>query len=205
MKGFQPHLSLEKIVENFQFQNYGKRYVGASLSKLELPPQIIQQVYDFMKNPVNMLVFLSKPGVGKTHLCSALTEWIVTNFETYRCWKEEDLLSTLRHSIGEGNGEYIKTLQQKTDYDLVILDDVGSGIDPNKHTNRDLEWRKEILFSFLDRRYNCMKPTIITSNFNKSAFQEIYHSRVVSRLFAAENTVIRIFDDSCEDLRTMGL
>lgn len=158
-----------------------------------------------MKDPKNFLVFLSKPGIGKTYLCAALTEWALETFRSLRYHRERDLLAKLRQGIADGDGDYAKALEYYIDDDLIILDDVGSGINPEKHTNRDLEWRAEILFSFLDYRYNSMKPTVITSNFSKRLFESVYSERIASRLFAAENKIITIFDDSIVDKRSIGM
>lgn len=94
-----------------------------------------------MKNPKNILVFNGSPGIGKTHFCSALTEWALKTFNSRRYHKEESLLRALRAGISEGNGDYLINLQLLTDDELVILDDVGSGINADKFTNRDLEFR----------------------------------------------------------------
>lgn len=202
---FEPHKSNDQRVREFQSRCFDQRYVGASLSGLEIPHWAAEQISNYIKNPKNFLVFLSKPGIGKTHFCSALTEWHLEAFRSSRYWRERDLLASLRQKISDGNGDYARALEYLIDDDIVILDDVGSGINVEKASFRDLEWRTEILFAFLDQRYNSMKPTIITSNFDKKSFETVYSERVASRLFAKENTIISIFDHSAIDKRTMGM
>lgn len=157
-----------------------------------------------MKNPKDMLVFHGSPGIGKTYLCAALTEWSIKNFNTRRYHKEEDILRRLRKGISEGIGDYLIDLEFMIDDELVILDDVGSGINPDKVTYRDLEFRREVFYSFLDYRYNRRAPTIITSNFTRKEFLEVYSERIESRLFATENTIIEIFGDGL-DKRQQGM
>ncbi len=82
-------------------------------------------------------------------------------------------------------GDYLDVLKYMIDDEFLILDDVGS-------STKQTEWREEILFEILDYRYNTMKPTIITSNFAGEDFKKNYHSRVHSRLFSNENTIIEI-------------
>jgi DNA replication protein DnaC len=157
-----------------------------------------------MKEPKNMLVFHGTPGIGKTYFCAALTDWMISKFDTYRYHTEEEVLRRLREGIAEGKGDYLIGLEYLIDDDFVMLDDVGSGINPDKVTYRDLEFRREVFFSFLDYRYNCQKPTIITSNFTKAQFGEVYSERILSRLFAAENTIISLFDPT-KDKRALGM
>lgn len=150
-----------------------------------------------------MMIYHGSAGIGKTYLCAALSEWALTSFRTRRYWKEEDLLRRLRAGISEGKGDYLINLEAFIDDELIILDDVGSGINPEKVTYRDLEFRREVFFSFLDYRYNRELPTIITSNFTKEDFKNVYSERIVSRLFAKENTIISVFDPT-QDKRAMG-
>jgi len=157
-----------------------------------------------MKNPKNMLVYMGEYGLGKTYFCAALSEWIVSSFNTYRYYKDSQLLKGLREGISEGFGDYLGALKYKIDDELVILDDVGNGINPDQISYKDLEWRREILLEFLDYRYNTTLPTIITSNFSRAQFLQVYDKRISSRLFATENTFIEVFGEGL-DKRQMGM
>jgi len=144
-----------------------------------------------MKKPQNFLVYCGNAGIGKTYLCSALMEWIVPNFNSFRYWNESELLKRVRSGMEDFKGDYLETLKLLIDDDIVIIDDIGStGLN---------EWRKEIIFDAIDERYNTMKPTIITSNFSRKEFESLFHERLSSRLFAAENIIIEIHDGN--DLR----
>lgn len=133
-----------------------------------------------------------------------MIEWAFKKFNSFRTHQEFKLLSRLRNDISQGYGDYEKNLELLIDDDLIILDDVGSGINPQKATYKDLEWRREILFNFLDIRYSSRKPTIITSNFTKQDFIDIYSHRIASRLFASENKFISVFGEN-EDKRAGGM
>lgn len=141
-----------------------------------------------MKKPTNFLVYCGSPGIGKTHLCAAMMDWIIKNYgSNWRYWKENDLLKSLRESMERMQGDYLDILKYMIDSDFLIIDDVGS-------STKKSEWREEILFEILDSRYNSMKPTIVTSNFTQKDFLNNYHPRVHSRLFSKENTIIEILD-----------
>ena len=196
---------LERDVVDFQRINYGPRYTGKSLSELQMSDHIAERLRTWMKKPEHMLVFCSGPGYGKTHFCSALTEWMLMNFDTYRYYKEENLLKSLRSVIHDGAGDWAEALRYKIDDELVILDDVGSWFNMERVHEKDNNWKIEVFFAFLDERYNSMKPTIITSNLDKKGFLKAYSERVVSRLFATENTIIEIPSDEHIDMRGRGL
>jgi len=194
---------IEKDVKDFIVKNYGERYVDATLSKSELPAYAQEIILQYMENPKNMLIFLSTPGLGKTYTLAAMTDWAFHKFPSRRYHREGDLLKRLRIGISNGVGDYIQNLHYFIDDDLIMLDDIGSGINPDKESYRDLEFRREVFFEFLDYRYNRRKPTIITSNFSHGDFQKVYSERICSRLFATENTLIKIFDQP--DKRSLGM
>jgi len=154
-----------------------------------------------MMQPKNFLIYHGSPGIGKTYLCAAITSWALANFSSYRFYREEGLLQLLRERISQKKGDYTKELENLIDDDLIVLDDVGSGIDI-RHLQRNIEWRSEVFYSFVDYRYRHCKPTIITSNFSYEDFKQIYSQRTISRLFAAENIIIDAIGGV--DKRSMG-
>lgn len=133
------------------------------------------------------MVYSGNAGIGKTHLAASLVEFGLTTFKSFRKWHEYDLLTKVRSSIDEFKGsDYIECLKYLIDDDFIILDDIGStGL---------TDWRKEVLFSAIDMRYNSMKPTLITTNLSRKEFNELFHERFSSRLFASSNTIIEIHD-----------
>ncbi len=148
-----------------------------------------------MKNPKNFLVFCGNPGIGKTHLCASLVEFGMKRFKSFRYHHERSLFTKLRDNMSQfGGGDYIKLLESLIDDDFIMLDDIGSqGVN---------EWRSEVIFDAIDYRYNSCKPTLITSNFSKQEFFNKYPSRLGSRLFAKENTIIELHNEI--DLRQEG-
>lgn len=143
-----------------------------------------------MQAKMGFLVFCGNAGIGKTRLCAALVEYCLTNFKSFRYWKEQDLLQRVRSSMTEFKGDYFETLKLLIDDEMLILDDIGSsGVN---------EWREEILFKTIDERYNSMQPTVITSNFTRQEFKNLYHPRIYSRIFANDNFIIEI---TGQDLR----
>ena len=161
----------------------GSRYSEALFSGLVMEPANIEKVSSWIKSRKNMLVFTGSPGCGKTYFCAALIKYCWEKFESCRYWKEADLIRRL-HDIIQQDGDYIKGLQLLTDDELVIFDDLGS--------TGFTDWRKEVIFEFVDYRYVSQKPTVITSNLTAKEIGEIFHPRILSRLFDRENTIIEV-------------
>ena len=183
--------TLEQAVGREVLINYGKRYLGATLSSSCLPSWSQTKIIDYMGKPSNFLVICGGVGISKTYTCASLTEWILKNFNTSRYWNERGLQEALQNSWSSTSGNILKYL---IDDDLVILDDIGS--------EGFSDWKEKILMETIDQRYNSMLPTIFISNLFKSDFEDKYHARIASRLFATENTIIEIFD--AVDQRTLG-
>ena len=116
------------------------------------------------------------------------------SFHHFRIWKEYDLLKRLRGSIDKG-WEITETLTHLIDDDVIVIDDLGS----QGHN----DWREKMMFEMLDIRYNNSKPTIFTTNLSKAMFAKLYEPRIMSRLFATENTIIDL--SGAPDLRQQGL
>lgn len=137
-----------------------------------------------MDKPKNFLLFIGNPGIGKTTLCASMFLWAIKNFDSFRYHNERGLISKIRQSIDLGQGDYLRTLNLLIDDQLIFLDDLGS--------EKQNEFRQDVIFEAIDQRYNSMMPTIITSNLLMNDFKQIYHPRFISRLFATENTIIEI-------------
>jgi DNA replication protein DnaC len=152
------------------------------------------KINDWLNNAKNFLVFMGRPGIGKTNLCAAMIPY-VSNFQSFRYYNEGQLQTKVRNTIGTSNGDCLTYLKGFIDDDFIIIDDVGS--------NKLNEWREEILFNAIDYRYNEMLPTVITTNFSKEDFERNFHPRISSRLFASENTIIDGSD--WPDLRQEGM
>ena len=170
------------------------RYCDASISKIIVPDGDQIKIIEFMKEPKNFLIFCGNPGIGKTYFCASLVEWALKNFNSFRYWHEAQLLQRIRDGMDQYKGDYLKDLSFLIDDDFLMIDDIGS-----QPIN---DWREEIIFDTIDRRYNSMLPTVITSNLSREQIEEKYHHRIASRLFAKENIIIELHN--AEDLRALG-
>lgn len=85
-------------------------------------------------------------------------------------------------------GDYHFLLKTLVDDDILYFDDLGStGVGPT-------DWRKEMIYSLVDMRYETCKPTIITTNLTRQEISNIYAPRVADRIFAKSNTIADTHD-----------
>ena len=186
----------EKLIKQGIINAIGPRYQEAHLSKIKFPENEQIKINEFLKKPKNFLVFIGSPGMGKTYFCASLFEWAVEMFGLggFRYFNEKELFQKIRSSISQNSGDYLDTLKNLIDSKFLIIDDIGS--------QKKSEWTEEILLDLVDYRYNHSLPTVFTSNLTMREFYDAYHYRVGSRMFAAENKVIKI--ENGKDLRTLG-
>lgn len=162
----------------------GKRYEGATLSgfSFEGSNHGNNSVINWLKKGKNFLVILGPPGVGKTYFCSALIHWIHLKTPSWRYWHEREFFTRIRGVIGSNQGDFSKEVENIMDDHFVMYDDMGCcGIN---------EWRREIILSLIDIRYESTKPTVVTTNLTKKSIQEMMGSRTSSRIFDSSNLIL---------------
>lgn len=123
---------------------------------------------DFMEKAENV-IFIGSPGVGKTHLATALgMEAAKKGFLTYFI-KAHDLLTRLRQSKDENRLE--ASLRYYNRYKLIIVDELG--FLPIQKGD------EKLLFQFIDRRYE-KKSVIVTSNMQFSEWGELFEDPTIA-------------------------
>ncbi|MFN7064547.1 MAG: ATP-binding protein [Aquificaceae bacterium] len=102
------------------------------------------------------LTLIGPPHMGKTHLAVAILKTV------YRLRKirgfffdTKDFLYRLQNYSGE---RYYRLMNFLLNIPLLVLDDLGS--------ERLSDWRIEVLSHLISHRYNYLKSTLITTNYN---------------------------------------
>lgn len=120
------------------------------------------------------LLFIGNTGLGKTFMCSCIAKRVLEKGYTVIF---RSILKVLEDALSYHFGRSdINTLDDLSNADLVILDDLGSEFSDRSDP---------ILYQVINDRLNKHKPTIITTNFTAQQINERYNERIFSRLFGA--------------------
>lgn len=155
-------------VANFPFQKTFSDYdfsFQPSINKNEI---IDCKYLKFVENKEN-IIFLGPPGVGKTHLATAIgMETALNRISTYfiSC---HDLILQLKRAHLENRLE--QRLKHFTSYTVLIIDEVG-------YLPLDIE-ASNLLFQLIAKRYE-KKSTILTTNKNFSEWGEVFGDSVLA-------------------------
>lgn len=177
------------------------RYKDATLSKFEdLSEDQSSTLMKWLENPKNFLFIHADFGVGKTYLAAAIANRrYEKNLHTYY-FNEYEIFSKLSEVEQEGQSA-LGYIQDLCGNQFMIWDDFGSTLTHGKNDFKDNE-KKNIMFQFIDQRYNSMLPTVITTNYSIEELGDMINPRIRSRLAAKENLIIEIIGD---DKRASGL
>ncbi len=141
-----------------------RRFWNASLSNYipETPSQSTallkakQFILTFNPEEGKGLTFVGNPGVGKTHLAVAVLKEIY-HLKKVRgiFFDTKDLIYRIKILMDERKD--LKLINYIVNHPLLVLDDLGS--------ERLSEWQRELISYIITQRYNNMKSTIITTNY----------------------------------------
>ena len=104
------------------------------------------------------LLFLGKPGTGKTHLAAAIGRELITKKGAQvRFHEQRELLKTLQRTFDSNSSQReSEILTPVLETELLILDDLGAG--------RTTPWARDVMHDVIAQRYNEQRLMIITSN-----------------------------------------
>ena len=85
-----------------------------------------------------------------------------------------ELLETIRSGFNRQDDEAKASINQLKEAALLVLDDLGA--------EKVTDWAREQIFIIINRRYESMLPTVITTNYTTAELVNRLGQRTVSRL-----------------------
>jgi DNA replication protein DnaC len=103
------------------------------------------------------LLFIGLPGVGKTHLATAVLNVLLERGFECRFFDYQGLLDRIRAGYDPACGSSAREAYQAAlDTEVVLLDDLGA--------HRITDWVEDTVTAIINHRYNARKATIVTTN-----------------------------------------
>lgn len=97
-------------------------------------------------------------GTGKTHLAAAIALQLIDEGIPVICKTSSDLFGDIKRAFDKEDVKEYEVLNIYKNVDLLIIDDLGK--------EQCSDWSMSTLYSILNDRYEDMKPTIVTTNYN---------------------------------------
>lgn len=182
--------NLNEILEKDNFNTFDiDIFSDSPLENRDLSPRenmklILQDMYFYASNfdkknneEKNNLIFIGKPGLGKTFMCSCIAKEVLNKGYTVIYQTSFNLMEVIERYKFKTNS-FSSTDEDNYNNlfscDLLIIDDLGTEM-PNSFTTSEL-------FNIINSRLNSGKRIIISTNLNLSQINEIYTERVLSRI-----------------------
>lgn len=139
---------LQDMIERYNFDSYKTPSVKYA--------QIKAKAIEFVNNPsAECYVIVGRSGSGKTHICTAICQWLIENnwAVKYMMWRTE--AAELKAMINERE-EYRKAINKLRNIPVLYIDDFFKGSISEADVN--------LAFTILNDRYNSTgKKTIIST------------------------------------------
>lgn len=140
----------------------------------------------FMERSEN-IIFIGKPGTGKSGIAMGLLRLALLNGYRGRFYNAQNLLNELYASLADRTtSRLLKTLAS---YDLIIIDELGYLTLTTEQIN--------IFFKLIDMRYR-KKPTIITTNLDFDAWYDVFKQKELV------DAMLDRFKHACTTIRIDG-
>lgn len=146
-----------------------KRFLSRTFENYKIIPEN-RKAYDAAKEYADNFEYNEKTGkgiyfegtngTGKTHLAVAISLQLINKGVPVICKSSIDLLADVKKAYDDASSiseNAVIDIYRKVD--LLIIDDLGK--------EQCTPWTVSTLYAILDYRYEDMKPTIITTNYNE--------------------------------------
>lgn len=193
-----PNFTLSKGVGLRHCQSSIENYVGDS--EVE---QVKQWATGLCTD--NLLIQSDKAGNGKTHLAVASMRLFVSNFAETRREKPNvyfasfsELMADIRSTFGKDSRVIDKDIIDfLCSLDCLVIDDIGA--------EKVTDFAQQTLYIVLNRRYDDMKPTIMTTNMNSQEVTASYGGRMLSRMVSGKIVSVKGIDNRIAKVHSISM
>jgi hypothetical protein len=120
------------------------------------------------------LFICGSPGIGKSRMLSGLAKLFIVDDRDIMFCNMTFLLNKLKQSYGNDSAKE-DIAEKSIAAEILLLDDLG--------IDKATEWMIATLYFIINQRYEEMKTTIISSNFNLQELEGKVGERITSRIF----------------------
>lgn len=166
---------------NFSPDCYSKSFIDKSSGKssYEHMKDVFDVAYKFTMNfgkeqSVKNLLFYGNTGLGKTFLSNCIANELINSCHSVIYLTAIELFNTYSRSEFNKDSDNSEIVQEITDCDLLIIDDLGTELS-NSFTNSRL-------FYCINDRILKDKSTIISTNLTLDKLSDQYSDRIFSRI-----------------------
>lgn len=129
--------------------------------------------------------FTGSPGVGKSHLAMSILNNLNEKGDKKRSClfvSVDDMLLRIRDSFDKPESKYTEMyfVELLSSVDYLVLDDLGAETGAVGTTKKATDFTQRVLYAIANARQN--KSTIVTSNLSIPALQNMYDTKLISRL-----------------------
>lgn len=160
------------------------------MSKLLLSEEVIEDLGEFIQNPVGILLFVGENGRGKSYVAKYIYSKVAKYALPARDWDQAWFINQTEFQalwIKENNdfGHTGILLNQAQQCDFLVLDDLG--------TRTPSIPFMDFLYALADYRYENRdkKGTIITTNLSSDAMREKFGDAFFSRMASGRNYIFQ--------------
>ncbi len=190
---------LKKRFMNRTFQTY-KAETPKQKKAFSVAKEYADRFYEFFLRGEGLYIEGTN-GTGKTHLAAAIALQLIREGIPVVCKTSIELLDDIKKAFDDNQVSEYDILKVYKQVDLLIIDDLGK--------EQCTDWSMSILYSILNDRYEDLKPTIITTNFNEESLirnltPRGYDSSKVIAIISRLREVSTVVTMAWEDYRSYG-
>ena len=194
------HSGLGQVIKNQTFENFNLNYYDkkkssdTAVNENESPYKHMKEICEECKKfaadfggEARNLMFIGSPGLGKTHMSSAVAyEVIKKGYDVFYDSAQSILYSFEKERFSKAGIFDSEIIERYMSCDLLIIDDLGTEYSGNMAISS--------LYNLINVRLLKKKSMIISTNLTGSEMQNKYEARIMSRIIG-EFTILNFIGD----------